>query len=411
MRKLLITVALGAALVGCGKHEAAPQTATDSNFEAKLQEQLLDAKPGSVIEIPAGHYSLTRGLSLRTDGVTIKGAGMDKTVLSFKGQVVGPEGLLVSANDFTIENLAIEDTKGDALKINHGKNITIHGVRVAWTEGGKTSNGPYGIYPVKTQNVLIEDSVAIGASDAGIYVGQSTNIIVRNNRVEQNPAGIEVENSVDADVYGNTATNNSGGILVFNMPDLLMEGHSTRIFKNKVFANNHDNFAANGSAVASVPAGSGVLVNSNDKVEIFDNDIADNKTANIIISSFYSTNYATRLGVAADYNPYPKGISIYGNRLKGGGDSPSGIQLKTLKTMVYGLTGHFPDVMWDGYTDPKGQVNGMVPADDRICIQDVSGVLNADGPNGYKHPSTDTKPYQCTLPKMPAVVLNPEPKV
>ena len=104
MRKLLITVALGAALAGCGKSEPAPQNAGDASFEAKLQEQLLDAKPGSVIEIPAGHYALKRGLSLRADGVTIRGAGMDKTVLSFKGQVVGPEGLLVNASDFTIEN-------------------------------------------------------------------------------------------------------------------------------------------------------------------------------------------------------------------------------------------------------------------------------------------------------------------
>jgi parallel beta-helix repeat protein len=411
MRKLLITVALGASLAGCGNHEPVAQNAGDASFEAKLQEQLLDAKPGSVIDIPAGHYTLKRGLSLRTDGVTIKGAGMDKTVLSFKGQVVGPEGLLVNASDFTIENLAIEDTKGDALKINQGKNITIHGVRIEWTEGPKTTNGAYGLYPVKTQNVLVEDSVVIGASDAGIYVGQSNNIIVRRNRAENNVAGIEIENSVNADVYENTATKNTGGVLVFNMPNLSQAGHATRVFKNKVFENNIDNFAAKGAAVASVPAGSGVVVNSNDKVEIFDNDIADNKTANIIIASYFSTNYYNTRGVAADYNPYPKGIYVYSNRLKGGGDSPDGLKLKTLETAVYGLAGRFPDVLWDGYSDPKDLVDGLPPANDRICIQDVNGVLNADGAHDYKNPSNDTKPYQCTLPKLPPVVLNPEPKV
>lgn len=410
MRKLLVTAALGAALAGCGNHEAAPQNAADAGFEAKLQEQLLDAKPGSVIDIPAGHYTLKRGLSLRTDGVTLKGAGMDKTVLSFKGQVVGPEGLLVNASDFTIENLALEDTKGDALKINQGKNITIRGVRVEWTGGPRTTNGAYGLYPVKTQNVLIEDSVVIGASDAGIYVGQSDNIVVRNNRAEHNVAGIEIENSTNADVYGNTATQNTGGILVFNMPNLSKAGHSTRVFKNKVFDNNLGNFAAKGAAVASVPAGSGVVVNSNDKVEIFDNDIADHKTTNIIISSYFSTNYYNTRGVASDYNPYPKGIFVYGNRLKGGGDSPDGVDFKMLKTAVYGLTGHFPDVLWDGYFDAKDLVDGLLPPADRICIHDVSGVLNADGPHGYKNPSTDTKPYECTLPKLSPVVLNPEPK-
>ena len=353
---------------------------------------------------------MKRGLSLRTNGVTIKGAGMDKTVLSFKGQVVGPQGLLVNASDFTIQNLAIEDTMGDALKIIEGKNITIHAIRVEWTGGAKTSNGAYGIYPVKTHNVLIEDSVAIGASDSGIYVGQSTNAIVRNNRAEQSPAGIEIENTVSADVYGNTATNNSGGILVFNMPSLLVEGHSTRVFKNKVFDNNHVNFAANGSAVASVPPGSGIVVNSNDKVEIFDNDITDNKTASIIIASFYSTNYATKTDVAAGYNPYPEGIYVYGNRIKGGGSSPATLEFKALKTALYGINGSFPDVLWDGYFNPKYTV-GEIPAGNRICIQDVNGVLSADGPNSYKNPSKDMKPFECTLPKLPPVVLNPEPKL
>ncbi|SFR93022.1 parallel beta-helix repeat-containing protein [Dyella sp. OK004] len=411
MRKLLLTAALGAALAGCGSHDrGAPQSEADNAFQAKLQQQLLDAKPGSVIEIPAGHYSLKRGLSLRTDGVTIRGAGKDKTVLSFKGQVVGPEGLLVNANDFTIENLALEDTKGDALKINQGKNITIRGVRVEWTGGPQTTNGAYGLYPVKTENVLIEDSVVIGASDAGIYVGQSRNIIVRHNRAEQNVAGIEIENSINADVYENVATHNTGGILVFNMPNLSQAGKATRVFKNQVIENNLGNFAAKGAAVASVPAGSGVVVNSNDKVEIFDNDVANHQTANVIISSYFSTNYYNTKGVAADYNPYPKGIYVYDNRFKGGGESPDGMKLKMLKTAVYGMSGKFPDVLWDGYTDAKSMVNGQLPAEDRICIQGANGVINADGPNDYKNPSTDTKAYECTLPKLPPVVLEPAPK-
>ena len=128
--------------------------------------------------------------------------------------------MLVYASDFTIEHLAIEDSKGDGLKVNDGENITIRDVRVEWTGGPKTTNGAYGIYPVKSKNVLIEDSASIGASDAGIYVGQSQNVIVRRNRAEKNVAGIEIENTINADVYENTATGNSGGILVFNMPNL-----------------------------------------------------------------------------------------------------------------------------------------------------------------------------------------------
>ena len=158
----------------------------------------------------------------------------------------GAEGLLVNASDFTIEHLAIEDSKGDGIKINEGSNITIRGVRVEWTGEPKTSNGAYGIYPVKTRNVLIEDVVAIGASDAGIYVGQSENIVLRGSRAERNVAGIEIENSFNADVYDNVATGNTGGILVFNMPNLTQPGHSTRVYNNKVVGNNLGKFRRQG---------------------------------------------------------------------------------------------------------------------------------------------------------------------
>jgi parallel beta-helix repeat protein len=406
MGKVAIAI-LCAFVAGCGGG-AAPQalSSDDQAFQQKLQEQFLDAKPGSVIEIPAGKHALDRVLTLRANGVTIRGAGSDKSILSFKNEISGPEGMLVYASDFTIEHVAIEDSKGDGLKINDGENITIRDVRVEWTGGPKTTNGAYGIYPVKSKNVLIEDSASFGASDAGIYVGQSQNVIVRRNRAEKNVAGIEIENTISADVYENTATGNTGGILVFNMPNLPQPGQSTRVFNNKSFNNNLANFAAKGAAVASVPAGSGVVVNSNPKVEIFDNDIAGNQTANLIISSYFSTNYYNTKGVDPKYDPYPRGIFVYGNRFKGGGDSPDGLELKTLKVAMFGINGHFPDVLWDGYVDSKSLVNGLPPAGERICVQNGdTEVLNADGPNKYKNPKVDKTFFQCELPKLAAVEL------
>ena len=407
MPKLLALAIAAALLTACGKGQQAvpPPTSQDQAFQKTLIERLIDAKPGEVIQIPAGTYRFDRSLSLRVNGVTIRGAGKDKTILSFKGQVSGAEGLLVNASDFTLENLAIEDSKGDGLKVNEGQNITIRGVRVEWTGGPSTSNGAYGIYPVKTRNVLIEDSVAIGASDAGIYVGQSQNVVLRNSRAEHNVAGIEIENSVNADVHDNVATGNTGGILVFNMPNLSQAGHSTRVFHNQVFANNTGNFAAKGAAVASVPAGSGVVINSNDQVEIFDNDIADNDTANLIISSYFSTNYMNKSGVEATFDPYPEDIYVYGNRFKGGGSSPDGLDLKTLKVAMYGLNGHFPDVLWDGFVNKERKVDGK-PAGPGICIDNgAAAMLNADGPEKYKNPVDVSKQFHCDLPKLPPVVL------
>ena len=397
----LMTTAGAAALIlaiaACGKKEA--------SYQETLMTQLLDARPGDVIDIPEGKFSFDRSLSLAVDGVTIRGKGLDKTILSFKGQVAGAEGLLVTASDFTIEDLAIEDAKGDALKINEGENIVIRRVRTEWTGGPKTENGAYGIYPVQTRNVLLESNVAIGASDAGIYVGQSQNVIVRYNRAEKNVAGIEIENTFDADVYENVATDNTGGILIFNMPNLVQPGARTRVFRNQAVANNRGNFGHKGTPVATIPAGSGVVVNSNDQVEIFDNDIRDNKTTNIIISSIYSSGLS-KDGMSADFDGYPEGIYVYGNRMGGGGANPDGLDLQALKIAKFGPMGALPDILWDGFADPAKQVDGATPANLRVCVDNEGAeVINADAPNGFKSPALVTDAVRCALDKLPAVTL------
>lgn len=404
MQRMCVVAGLALALAGCQKSEqAAPADPAARGFAQQLHERLLDAKAGDVIEIPAGRYQFDRSLTLRADGVTIRGAGMDKTVLSFKGQKAGAEGLLVNGDDFLIENLTIEDSKGDGLKISESQNITIRKVKVQWTGGPSTKNGAYGLYPVLTKNVLIEDSVSIGASDAGIYVGQSDGVIVRRSRAEQNVAGIEIENTINADVYENVATGNTGGILVFNMPGLSQQGGNIRVYKNKVLANNHENFGAKGTPVASVPAGSGMVINSNDDIEIFDNEIRDNATANIIVSSVYSTGYKDS-SKSETFDPYPERIYIHDNTLSGGGDSPDGLDLKALKMAMFGLGGSFPDVLWDGYYNKDRKVDGQVRGPE-ICLQGVSGVVNADGPGGYKNPSKGGAQFNCTLPRLPVVDL------
>lgn len=393
MRHLL----LGAAVLLAACSQADAPIVTDEAYQDTLQLALLDAKPGDVITIPAGTHALDRGLSLTAAGVTIRGEGMDASILSFKGQIAGAEGLLVTGDNVLLENFAVEDAKGDAIKISDTDGVTIRGVRVEWTGEAKTENGAYGLYPVQTTNVLIEDVVAIGASDAGIYVGQSRGVIVRNSRAERNVAGIEIENTQDADVYGNLATDNTGGILVFNMPGLTQPGGRVRIYDNDVYANDRGNFGHPGTPVASIPAGSGVVVNSHDDVEIFENRIRDNRTANIIIASVYSSNFADS-SFSDTFDPYPDRIHIHSNELSGGGDKPDGMELKAAKTVKFGLTGRFPHVLWDGYV--RGE------DDPKICIEEPNAeVFNADLPNDSKNMRIDMDLHRCTLPRLAAVTL------
>ncbi|MFT3726195.1 MAG: parallel beta-helix domain-containing protein, partial [Terricaulis sp.] len=154
------------------------------NAQAALQTAMLDAEAGDTIQIARGRYELTQGLSLDVDHVTVRGAGQDKTILSFAHQARGAEGLLVTSDHVMLRDFAVENARGDAIKARDCNDITFHGMRAEWTAGANTHNGAYGLYPVNCSNVLIENSIARGASDAGIYVGQSRNIIVRNSTAE-----------------------------------------------------------------------------------------------------------------------------------------------------------------------------------------------------------------------------------
>lgn len=394
LHTLTLTALSAALLTACGE-QAPPEP--ELTFEESLQQQLIQAQPGDVIEIPAGTHQLTRGLSLNVDGVTIRGAGMDQSILNFSGQAQGAEGLLVSANDFIIEDLAIEDTAGDALKINESNNVTIRNVRTEWTGGPLTTNGAYGIYPVQSSNILIDGAVAIGASDAGIYVGQSTQIIVRNSRAEYNVAGIEIENSTFADVHDNVATNNTGGILVFDLPNLPVQGgRNTRVFNNQIINNNTGNFAPEGNIVGEVPAGSGLMVLANDSIEVFGNEFTDNNTAHVMIVSYYITE---RPFEDPNYDPFPETIYIHDNAFNAGGSTPDSEPLQ----MLQAATGQdIPDIVWDGTMIPGKS------AEDVLCLADNGDVsfVNLDAPNGFAAPSFDTAAHDCTLPNLSVIQIS-----
>jgi len=392
--RVLPVAAISAVLLSCGSEEP---TMPELSFEEALQEQLIRAQAGDVITIPAGVHEMTRSLSLNVPGVTIAGEGIDASVLSFKNQAQGAEGLLVSADDFIIRDLAIEDTIGDALKINESNNVQVLNVRTEWTGGALSSNGAYGIYPVQSYNVLIDGAVAIGASDAGIYVGQSSQIIVRNSRAEYNVAGIEIENSTFADVYDNVATNNTGGILVFDLPNLPVQGgRNTRVYSNDIIDNNTANFAPEGNIVASVPAGTGLMIMANDSIEVFENNFTDNGTANVLIVSYLINEIPI---TDPNYDPFPEAIYIHNNQYEGGGETPDSEPLALLQS----ATGQaIPDIVWDGML-----ASGKT-AEQALCFKEAADTSFAslDASNGFAQPSFDARVHDCTMPLLAEITMS-----
>ncbi len=409
-------------VAGCAKPTSpgAPKgkvTKVEAGEDARKQAQqaLINAKPGDTVEFGEGRFEFASTLSCDVSNITIKGQGEDKTIFIFtqQKQGTGGEGLLITSKEKVIvEDLAVEEAKGDAVKINGCDGITLRRVRTSWAEP-KETNGAYGLYPVMCKNVLIEDCVARGASDAGVYVGQSENIIVRRNKAEYNVAGIEIENSVDADVYENVATHNTGGILVFSLPDLQKKiGHHCRVYNNQIVENNHENFAPKGNAVANVPPGTGVMILANRHVEVFDNTIENNQNAGLSICSYLVTQKPYKQDPV--YDPYCEAIFVHNNKFAGNGGKPGGALGQMLKMVLKQDT--LPDIVYDGVIDEHKAKDGKLPEDLAIRIRDngeatfvnfdLAG-LDISNPLAPKtgNISTDLKPYEGEIHKLEPVSI------
>lgn len=371
---LSVAVTMLAAAPATAKTISVSATTPDAN--EKLQEALILAEPGDVVQLGAGTWKLADGLSLDVANVTLRGAGAgaDGSILDFSGQQGAGEGLLVTSDDVFLTDFAVLNTKGDGIKSKGADRIVYHQLRVEWTAGPKETNGAYGIYPVESTDVLIDSVFVRGASDAGIYVGQSKNIVVRDSTAIENVAGIEIENSYDADVHDNIATKNTGGILVFDLPSLPMQGgHNVRVFENDVCDNSTPNFAPKGNIVASVPAGTGVLVMANRNVEIFDNVFDQNGTSNVSIVGYRYAHSDTK------YQPLPRAIVVRGNQHGKAGFAPAfpgGAQ------MAAAMGGSIPPILWDG-------------TGDAVVNEDVA-VLSLNLPD-LKMPQSEAKPSRVDL--------------
>ncbi len=406
MKPLSIILFLGL-LISCSQKKS--ESKTWQSIEKSLQTQFITATDGDTIHLPEGNFMFTKSLTMDgKNNIVIKGKGMDKTILSWKNQMEGAEGVHISnGKNIVLEDFSIEDAKGDNLKVNDVAGITFRRIRSAWPDGPKTENGAYGFYPVLCKNVLIEESVVTGSSDAGFYVGQSDSVIIRNNKAYWNVAGIESENSKWVEIYGNEAYNNTGGLLVFDLPGLTRYGHSTKVYKNNIHDNNHKNFAQKGNIVASIPRGTGMMVLATHNIEIHDNDIKDNRTVGIAIVSYELMAALNKEEVQQEgsiggvqavdnrykedtlYNAFPYQVSIHHNRFENSHWFPS-TSNDIGKLLIMKSFFNPPDVVYDGIENPKQKDRG-------ICIGDNGEItfINLDAANDFKSLSKDPAPFKC----------------
>ncbi|SDC47942.1 parallel beta-helix domain-containing protein [Niabella drilacis] len=384
--------------------------------EAKVLEALLTIKDSTSILLKAGSYTFDNLSIVKAKQVLLKGEGKDRTILDFSAQSQGGEGLRITdVAGFTISDMTIRDSKGDLLKINKSRDIVVRELNAIWKTSDSTSGG-YAIYPVLCKNVLVENCYAEGASDAGIYIGQSDSAVVRQCKAAKNVAGCEIENTTHAAVYNNEFYDNTAGFLVFDLPGLSQRGGHVKAYDNYLHDNNRINFAKAGSfgtswGVGNAAPGSGVIILATSNVELYRNRIINNNSSAITIASGFAVG-ETPDKINDQYFPVAQNIKIYENTLEMGPAFPGPAALHHIGKLLIGIeqqlnqqdpnrkNKRIPLIMYDGISTnvltKKTEANP-----DSICIRQTgdnvfvnADFLNIEKPAAWK-PSTDMRAFVC----------------
>jgi cytochrome c peroxidase len=286
-------------------------------------------KEGGTIELMPGTYS--EAVTIDLAGVTLRGKTVDGKRPVLDGQDKISDAIIASGRKLTFEHFDIMNYAGNGITVSGATDVTFRDLFV-------NNTGLYGVYPVECSGVLVERVRVTRTRDAGIYVGQSEHIVVRDSEVYKNVTGIEIENSVDALVTNNHAYGNTAGILVFVLPNNPSKvGRDTRVIGNRVIANNHENFADKAAVVSHVPSGAGIIVMAADRTEVTDNEIRDNNSFGIAVMGL---NALYPKANRFDVGPTPEENLIHTNRYENNGKRPDAT------VVAAGVKGS--DLVWDG---------------------------------------------------------------
>ncbi len=336
-----------------------------SMMQTQIRDSLQMAQNCTRVNFAAGDYDFTGApITIEKNGILLMGAGSGATKISYPvdsamAPMATDHALVLRGELISVIGLTIMDAGKNALRIESSDRVLIRDVTADWsstsgcTTAGMSSNGDYGIYPVESNNVLLESSKACGSSDAGIYVGKSTNVVVRNNEARGNVAGIEIENTANAWVSGNRASDNTGGLVVFDLPSNSEIGINVRLYDNTVTNNNTANFCNSGT-VCDIPAGTGTFVLASRQVEIANNMYGNNNTVDIALLNGLALGQPPGDWVASNFNT--RNVYIHDN---------------TFETVSNEISGDMPDAGPD-----LGQVLGGIL---QVLSQAMTPTIVVDG--------------------------------
>lgn len=331
-------------LVGCGLVLGAAHCSdvNDVVNPGDTIQAAVDRMPATadhwVIQVNPGVYK--ESVDVTRSGVELRGvvSGNDRPILdgTMDGTTRRKDGMVVSGANFTISGFMVRNYAGNGIT-SQKTHDTVYRDIIA------DSAGKYGLYPVESEHITIENCVATNIADAGIYVGQSKDATVRGCVAHANVAGIEIENTVGAVVENNEAYDNAGGILVFLLPGGASKMASNCVVRNNyVHENNHVNFGDPNTTVAKVPQGMGMLVMAADNTVVTGNRIIGNESVGVTIAS---VNAIMSNPGGLDIEPNSDGTQLINNVYMNNGKAPSQQYIDLVKDAGVTMGG---DILFDG---------------------------------------------------------------
>ncbi|MCS6804238.1 MAG: parallel beta-helix domain-containing protein [Acidobacteriota bacterium] len=246
----------------------------------RLGQIVSQAPANTTIIVAPGEYR--DALVVRSPGIRLIGAGAQEngTVLSNQG-VNATNGIEVrpGAHGFELSGFLIKGFNENGVLLTRVRDFRL-------TYNRLENNGEYGLFPIFCTGGVISNNLVIGHTDTGIYVGQSSNVIVSHNVAHGNINGIEIENSDDCTVTENETYDNVIGILIVELP-LLQVTRTNRITVTKNYTHHNNNPGDHRALelfIQVIPVGGGILLVGANEVTIADNIILENNSFGIGIA-------------------------------------------------------------------------------------------------------------------------------
>jgi len=143
--------------------------------EATLESKLAVARPGQTVELPAGEFKTS---AIVPAGVTLKGAGYDKTSID----AGGAENGLVIASGATVSDLAVRGAKSANVLVRGAEKVTVQRVRA--------SGGLIGLSVADARGCRIENVISDGNRYGIVVTGGDGNAVVNCSLVGNASLGL-----------------------------------------------------------------------------------------------------------------------------------------------------------------------------------------------------------------------------